>query len=83
MLLALTLVVLVLAVFAACRWSGGTLAVHKGDAPEVGAVLVIGACLAAAVVVLARGPLADALWPIALVLGAGAAGLFTGYARSE
>ena len=82
-MLPLVLAALILAVFAACFWSGGTLATHHADPQEVRAVLVIGATLLAAVALLARTPLADVLWPVALVAAAGAVGLFAGYLRAE
>jgi hypothetical protein len=82
-MLVLALALLVLIVFAACSWSGGTLARHHADRHEVAAVVVVGACLFAAVLLLGLTELAGTTWPLLLVAAAGAVGLFTGYARSE
>ena len=82
-MVALALALLVLLVFAACQWSGSTLAQHQADREELRAVIVVGLCLFAAVAVLARTSLEQATWPLVLVAVAGALGLFVGYVRAE
>jgi hypothetical protein len=82
-MLALVLALLVLAVFAACQWSGSTLAQHQADREELRAVVVVGLCLFAAVTLLGRTSLERATWPLVLVAAAGALGLFVGYVRAE
>ena len=68
------------ALFAACRWGGRTLAGHFQDGWEVWAVAVMGICAFAALWVgqhvVGGGPLA-----VVGLAGAGAGGLFAGYLR--
>ncbi|MDF1505382.1 hypothetical protein [Roseisolibacter sp. H3M3-2] len=82
MSLALALVV-GLAVFAVCTWSGQTLARHHQDAHEVGAVVAIGFCVLG-VLALGRSVLAldGALPLLGLAVSAGG-GLFVGYGRAD
>jgi hypothetical protein len=81
MSLALSVVVL-LGAFAACAWSGHTLARHYQDRWEVAATLTVGACLFGALGLVGHGRVAGAGWPEAWLGLAMAAGLFTGYYRA-
>ena len=75
--------VLLVAVFAACLWSGGTLARHYNDGREVGATLLIGACVLGAFALSTHTDLPDGPIAIGLIAVVAASGLVTGYARAE
>jgi hypothetical protein len=76
-------VVVLLAAFAVCAWSGRTLAGHYQDRWEVAATLAVGACLFGALGL--TGHVRDAApgWSVASLGLAMAAGLFTGYYRGR
>jgi hypothetical protein len=75
-------VLVLLAAFAVCAWSGRTLAGHYQDRWEVAATLAVGACLFAALPLAGAGRDAAAGWPEAVLGLAMAAGLFAGYYRA-
>ena len=75
-------VIVLLAAFAVCAWSGRTLAGHYQDRWEVAATLAVGACLLGALGLTGHGRASAAGWPGAAVGLAMAAGLFTGYYRA-
>jgi hypothetical protein len=75
-------VIVLLAAFAVCAWSGRTLAGHYQDRWEVAAALAVGACLFGAVGVAGHSRDAATGWPEAAIGLAMAAGLFTGYYRA-
>lgn len=75
-------VLVLLAAFAVCAWSGRTLAGHYQDRWEVAAALAVGACLFGALAIADSGSDAAAGWPEAALGLAMAAGLFTGYYRA-
>jgi len=75
-------VLVLLAAFAVCAWSGRTLAGHYHDRWEVAATLAVGACLFGALGVASLGRDAAAGWPEVVLGLAMAAGLFTGYYRA-
>ena len=81
MSLALSVLVL-LAAFAVCAWSGRTLAGHYQDRWEVAAALAVGACLFGALGLTSPARDASAGWTEAGLGLAMAAGLFTGYYRA-
>jgi hypothetical protein len=74
-------VVVLLAAFAVCAWSGRTLAGHYQDRWEVAAALAVGACLFAATGLTGRAHGAAAGWPEAVLGLSMASGLFAGYYR--
>ena len=75
-------VLILLAAFAVCAWSGRTLAGNYQDRREVAAVVAVGACLLGAGLLGGRPHGAAAGWP-AVALGlAMSAGLVTGYYRA-
>ena len=80
MSLAVTMVVL-LAAFVVCAWSGRVLAGHYQDRWEVAAVLAVGACLFGATGLTGRAQGAAAGWPEAAIGLGMAAGLCAGYYR--
>jgi hypothetical protein len=82
-MLLLVWALLLVAVFAACLWSGGTLARHYNDGPEVGAALLIGFAVLGAFALATHTSLPDGPFAIGLIAVAAAGGLVTGYARSE
>lgn len=74
---------LLVAVFAVCRWGGATLATHHNDAREVSATASIGLCVLAAVAILPRAGLPGGPLALLLVAVAVGGGLFAGYLREE
>jgi hypothetical protein len=75
-------VIVLLAAFAACAWSGRTLAEHYQDRWEVASALAVGACLFAALGVMGHVRDAPPGWPEAGLGLAMAAGLFSAYVRA-
>ena len=75
--------VLLVVVFAACLWSGGTLARHYNDGHEVGATLLIGVCVLGAFALSTHTSLPDGPLALVLIAAVAAGGLVTGYGRVE
>jgi len=75
--------VLLVVVFAACLWSGGTLARHYNDGHEVGATLLIGACVLGAFALTTQTGLPNGPFAIGMIAVVAAGGLVTGYSRAE
>jgi hypothetical protein len=69
--------------YAVGRWGGATLATHHNDRREIAATAALGACVLAALAVVARADLPGESAALLLVGAAVAGGLFAGYARSE
>ena len=82
-MLVLVLAVLLAALFAVCRWSGGMLARHHGDGWEVAAVAGLGSAVLATLWLSHAVPGGEAGWVTLGLAGAGAGGLFAGYMRRE
>jgi hypothetical protein len=81
--LVLALIALLAALFAVCRWSGGTLARHHGDGWEVAAVAGLGAAVLTTLWLSHALSGGETAWVTMGLVGAGAGGLFAGYMRRE
>lgn len=73
----------VVALFAACRWGGRTLATHFQDGWEIAAVAVMGTAAFAAFWVSHSMAAVDGPLPALGLVLAGSGGLFAGYLRGE
>jgi hypothetical protein len=72
-----------LAVFLVCTWSGQTLARHHQDRHEVAAVAAVGVCVLG-MLALSRNLLAiDGALPMIVLAIAAGGGLFLGYDRAD
>ena len=82
-LLAIAGLVALVVLFAIGRWGGATLATHHNDGREIGATAILGACVLAALALVARADLPGESAALMLVGAAVAGGLFAGYARTD
>lgn len=82
--MSLTIALLVgLAVFLVCTWSGQTLARHHQDRQEVAAVAAVGVCVLGTLA-LTRNLLAlEGAFPLIVLALAAGGGLFLGYDRAD
>lgn len=83
MLLVLTGLLALAALFVVCRWGGTTLATHHNDPSEIGAAGLVGVCALAMLALVSHVELPGGPLALALVAAAMAGGLFAGYARAE
>lgn len=70
-------------IFAVCRWGGGTLATHHADTLEAVATLLVGVCILTGLVLVTSDRLPGGTLALAGLAVAVSSGLVSGYARAE